>query len=213
MNTLFVGTQKGYSAGGPVVEAPLIVVRNDGQRFTDETLGYVNATQRMIANGIKAAYWVFDDASMKGYEKNFRPIVENDVVRSFPSLEELASRMGIDYAGLSDTVKKYNADVEKGRDSVFGRTRVLKKIEVAPFYAFEAEPAIYTSYSGLQINERGQVLNEVGMPIPSLYAAGDVCGHMSVQANASSGYLSGLPQAMIFGRIAGTNAAAEKPWA
>jgi predicted oxidoreductase len=120
--------------------------------------------------------------------------------------------MGINGTALVETIKNYNEDVEKGRDKEFGRTKLLQKIESAPFYSFEAEPAYYVTYGGLEINEASQVLNEVGKPIPSLYAAGEVCGCLGPQVNVRYGNLGGLAQCMIFGRIAGKNAASQKPW-
>lgn len=212
VETLFVGTQKGYSAGLPLTSAPLIVVKKDGKRFIDETLGYSAVTKDMIGKGIKVACWVFDENGRKANEVIFKPIFENDVVLKFSSLEELASKMGINGSALMETIKNYNADVEKGRDKEFGRTRLFTKIEVAPFYAFEAEPAHYVTYSGLEINESSQVLNEVGKPIPSLYAAGEVCGCLGPQVHVRYGNLGGLAQCMVFGRIAGKNAASQKPW-
>lgn len=212
VETIFVGTQKGYSGGLPLTEAPLIVVRKDGKRFIDETQGYSAVTKNMIGNGYKVACWVFDENGRKANEVIFKPIFENDVVRSFSSMEELASQMGINGSALIETIKNYNGDVEKGRDKEFGRTRLLKKIESAPFYVFEAEPAYYVTYGGLEINELSQVLNQVGKPIPSLYAAGEVCGCLGPQVNVRYGNLGGLAQCMIFGRIAGKNAASQKPW-
>lgn len=37
------------------------------------------------------------------------------------TLDELAQKIGVDAAGLAATVEAYNADVEKGEDTKFGR--------------------------------------------------------------------------------------------
>lgn len=211
VETIFVGTQKGYSGGLPLTEAPLIVVTKDGKRFIDETQGYSSVTKSMIGQGYKVAWWIFDRNSRTANEVIFKPIFENDVIRAFPSVSELAAQLGINGPALAETIKTYNEDADKGRDREFGRTRLLKKIDTPPFYAFETEPAYYVTYAGLEINGAGQVLNELGKPIPSLYAAGEVCGCLGPQVNVRYGQLGGLAQCMIFGRIAGKNAAAEKP--
>lgn len=91
-------------------------------------------------------------------------------------------REGISYKNLEKTIKLYNEDVAKGRDSEYGRTKLLQTIDTAPYYAFECEPQMYTSYSGLEINKKAQVLNEAGIPIKGLYAAGDVTGHLTYQS-------------------------------
>jgi fumarate reductase flavoprotein subunit len=211
VETLFVGTQKGYSAGAPLRIAPLVVVNKEGKRFIDETQGYSPATKKMMGNGYKVAYLIFDDGAKKEYESAFRPIIENDVVKAFSSVDDLAVQLGVNASQLLKTINNYNSDVEKGKDREFGRTNLLKKIEVPPIYAFEAEPAIYVTYGGLEINGLGQVLTASGQPIPGLYAAGEVCGSLAPQVNCRYAYLGGLAQCLIFGRIAGRNAAMLKP--
>ena len=63
---------------------------------------------------------------------------------------------------------------------------------------------------GLKINPEAQVLNVYGKPIPRLYAAGRATGGIVNSQYPHCGiYLS---SAIFFGRIAGRNAAAEKPW-
>jgi fumarate reductase flavoprotein subunit len=60
---------------------------------------------------------------------------------------------------------------------------------------------------GLRINPLAQVIDIWGEPIPRLYAAGEVTGgvHGSNRLGANAS-----PDAVVFGRIAGTNAAKEK---
>ena len=60
---------------------------------------------------------------------------------------------------------------------------------------------------GLQINEKAQVLNIDGEVIPGFYAAGEVTGGIHA-GNRVGG--NAIPDIMVFGYIAGENAAAEK---
>ncbi|WP_290150602.1 FAD-binding protein [uncultured Parasutterella sp.] len=136
-----------------------------------------------------------------------KPLFETEVVHEYPTLETLAKGEKINVDGLLQTVKDYNEDVAKGKDRHFGRTKLLQTLDKGPFYAFEAEPRIYTSYSGLEINTKGQVLDTRSKPIPGLYAAGDVCGHLGYQANLGGGGISGLSCAAVYGRITGKEAA------
>ena len=55
------------------------------------------------------------------------------------------------------------------------------------------------------VNDRGEVLRRRGNPIPGLYAAGEITGGIFYH-NYPSG--SGLMLGAVFGRIAGTSAAA-----
>ncbi|ANU65405.2 hypothetical protein A4V04_02405 [Burkholderiales bacterium YL45] len=127
--------------------------------------------------------------------------------REYSTTKELAEAEGISYKNLEKTIRIYNEDVAKGKDSEYGRTKLLQTIDTAPYYAFECEPQIYTSYSGLEINKKAQVLNEAGVPIKGLYAAGDVTGHLAYQSGLGGGGISGLVMATVYGKIAGEEAA------
>ena len=60
---------------------------------------------------------------------------------------------------------------------------------------FSSIVSVHYTMSGVEINEKAQVLNMAGNPIPNLYAAGGVPG------NNRLGTLS-IPDTVTFGRIA-----------
>ena len=60
---------------------------------------------------------------------------------------------------------------------------------------------------GVEINEKAQVINTKGNPIPGLFAAGEVTGGIH-GTNRLGG--NALTDITVFGRIAGENAAKEK---
>jgi flavocytochrome c len=78
---------------------------------------------------------------------------------------------------------------------------------VGPFWATPRKPSIHHTMGGLEINENAQVLDANGAPIPGFYAAGEVTGGIHA-GNRVGG--NALVDIMVFGRIAGKNAAAEK---
>lgn len=208
MNMLFVGTHKNQSMGLPLTEAPIIVVNKSGQRFQDESKGYLACTHKMVEKGYQVAYWIFDKKTYDQFRNGcLKPMFETEVVHEYPTLEAVAQGEGIDKAGLLRTVATYNEDATNGKDRHFGRSKLLQPLDQGPYYAFEAEPRIYTSYSGLEINTKAQVIDTRGRPIPGLYAAGDVVGHLAYQANLGGGGMSGISQGTVYGRIAGEQAA------
>lgn len=208
MNMLFVGTHKGQSMGLPLTEAPIIVVNKKGERFQDESRGYLACTHMMVQKGYKVAYWIFDQKTFDQFRNGcLKPLFETEVVHEYPSLTALAKGEGIEEPQLLKTVREYNEDVSKGKDRYFGRGKLLQTLDKGPYYAFEAEPRIYTSYSGLEINTKAQVINTRGEAIPGLYAVGDVTGHLAYQANLGGGGVSGLSCAAVYGKIAGKEAA------
>ena len=60
---------------------------------------------------------------------------------------------------------------------------------------------------GLRINPNAQVIDVFGVVIPGLYAAGEVAGGVHGSNRLGS---NAIPDAISFGRVAGTNAAKEK---
>ncbi len=208
MNMLFVGTHSNVSIGQPLVEVPLTVVNKEGERFQDETRGYLAVNHKMVEKKFKLAYWILDSKSVDKYKDTSLKIwFEKQKVNKYSTTKELAEAEGISYKNLEKTIRIYNEDVAKGKDSEYGRTKLLQTIDTAPYYAFECEPQIYTSYSGLEINKKAQVLNEAGVPIKGLYAAGDVTGHLAYQSGLGGGGISGLVMATVYGKIAGEEAA------
>lgn len=75
-----------------------------------------------------------------------------------------------------------------------------------PFYAIEVMPDILNTQGGPRRNGKAEVLDRDGRPIPHLYAAGEFGGI------ASNMYQGGgnMAECMIFGKVAGANAAAKK---
>ena len=104
-------------------------------------------------------------------------------------------------ATLQETVSRYNAFVDGGKDADFGKPTPRYKIQTPPFYAAWATPILHDCLAGLRINEHGQVLDVFGKVIPGFYCAGESAGAFA---------LHGLGRCIGTGYIAGTHAAAEK---
>jgi succinate dehydrogenase/fumarate reductase flavoprotein subunit len=68
--------------------------------------------------------------------------------------------------------------------------------------------ALTNTQGGPKRNKYGQVLGPDGRPIPRLYAAGELGSFFGFLYQGGSNY----PEAWAFGRIAGQQAASEKPF-
>ena len=77
----------------------------------------------------------------------------------------------------------------------------------APFFAHPSGSVVLATYCGLTVDTDLRVLDVFGEPIERLYAAGEVIGGFH-----GAGYITGtsIGKAGIFGRLAGTHAAAEE---
>ncbi len=126
------------------------------------------------------------------------------------TIEELAKLIGADPAVLSAEVKKYNGFVDGKEDLDFQRPKEsLAPIAAAPFYALKLVPVTLNTQGGPKRNAKAQVLRVGGSPVPRLYAAGELGSIFSFLYNCGGNF--GI-DCLSFGRIAGRNAAAEKPW-
>ncbi len=136
--------------------------------------------------------------------------IEKGWVLKANTLKELAAKAGIDPAGLETTVAKYNEYCQAGRDAEFKRRpENLFPVANPPYYAAELALTVTNTQGGPKHNGKAQTLNKDNKPIPRLYSAGEF--------GSFFGFLypggSNIPEAIAFGRIAGENAATEKPWA
>ena len=122
--------------------------------------------------------------------------------------------VGMDAAGLVETVNKYNSYCAAGEDLDFGRTvyryqmSALIPIETPPFYAMELCLGNINTQGGPVHNKNAQTIDVDGNPIPRLYSGGELSTVYGFLYQGAQNF----PEALAFGRIAGENAAALAPW-
>jgi len=121
---------------------------------------------------------------------------------------DLASKISMDPGVLKETITRYNQHCQAGKDADFGRAKEDLRALEPPLYAIQLWPALINTQGGPRRDKESRVLDPRGKPIRRLYAAGEL--------GSIWGYLyqgaCNIGEALVFGRIAGQNAAAEKPW-
>ncbi len=132
--------------------------------------------------------------------------IENGIIKKADTIRIIAASIGAEPTLLEETIAVYNRYCDTGNDPEFKRPREkLVPIKGPPYYFAELCLAFINTQGGPRHNSKAQVLDWNGDPIPRLYAAGE-CGSMF-------GFLyqggSNLAEAIVFGRIAGKNAATE----
>ena len=115
--------------------------------------------------------------------------------------------MGVDPAALKATVETYNKAVAGEIEDPLGKKLLDQPFDKGPFYDSKRVPTIHHTMGGLEINTDAQVLNTSGEVIEGLYAAGEVTGGIH-GANRLGG--NAIPDTVVFGKIAGENAAQSK---
>lgn len=139
-------------------------------------------------------------------------LLERGVLREFASLEDMAAGYEIPVNELTATLERFNASVETGTDTEFGRPMQTDQatIGTAPYYAVRLLPKIHHTMGGLAMNVDAQALDVMtGDPIAGLYVAGEVAGGVHGASRLGS---CATTECLVFGRIAGQNAAAEINW-
>ena len=124
------------------------------------------------------------------------------------TLEELAAAIEVPAENLTAAVARYNMFCEQGEDLEFARDSetLVALDEKGPFYAFRLVQSVLNTQGGPRRNKDAQIVDTNGDPIPHLFGAGE-CGEMFTSCYQGSGNL-GL--GLVYGRIAGKNAAAAK---
>jgi len=195
-----------------------IAVNREGRRFVDESRNYKEIGDRALAQPGVTTFQVFDSRVLAASSDEV-PIYDfagresaGLLVRA-DTIEELEERLGLPPGSLVTTVDDYNAAIRAGSPDPFGREHLSGSVgtpfplEQAPFFAHPSGSVVLATYCGLTVDTDLRVLDVFGEPIDRLYAAGEVIGGFH-----GAGYITGtsIGKAGIFGRLAGTRAAAEE---
>jgi succinate dehydrogenase/fumarate reductase flavoprotein subunit len=200
-----------------------LVVNRSGKRFADESffqdmvpaLRQFDAMTHDYTN--LPAFLIFDGQYAAAYSFANRPPeqpIPNWVARD-ATIAGLATQLGIDAAGLAQTIDRFNGFARDGKDDDFHRgerawktARVqqshhrnasLGSIAAGPFYGVRLHPTGGGS-AGVLTNARAQVLHQRRHPIPGLYAIGMTAAKIEFGAGYQAGYH--LTSGMTFGFLA-----------
>lgn len=141
------------------------------------------------------------------------------------SLRGLALECGIEPDALESTVEEFNHDAADGVDRNFGRgsstqdrhlgdpgndpNPCLALLHEAPFYGIPISAGTLGTRGGLVTDDDGQVLDWSDMPIPGVYAAGNVSAGVFGDAYPGGGATLGsaVTRAYAVGRALAASAA------
>jgi len=214
-----------------------ILVNDLGERFVNEGAPYIDVvnamyTQHHAGTPCVPAHLVFDATFRKKYicgpllqasvqpDWLVRKLFRIGYVKRADTLEELARQLGVDAAGLAETVQKHNEYARTGQDLAFGRgdtifdryygdaevgpNPCLAPIETPPFYAMEAYPGELGTKGGLRTDANARVLRETDEVISGLYAIGNCSS--SVMGRSYPGAGATIGPAITFGFVAASHA-------
>ncbi len=199
-----------------------ILVNSQGFRFLDEGADFRNYTYAKYGSEILKqpgqSAWQVYDAKVAHLLRDEYKIPQVTKVTS-DTLDGLAKQMeGMNAEQFIKTVSEYNSAVEN--HEVFNatlkdgrrthglspdKTNWANTIDQPPFEAYQVTCGITFTFGGLRITKNSEVLGVDSRPIAGLFACGELVGEL-FYFNYPGG--TGLTSGSVFGRIAGTSAAA-----
>ncbi len=180
----------------------VIAVNQAGQRFLNESTSYHLFGLAMQAAHAHApsipAFLICDARALRTYGlgmvrpggKGLAPFLADGYLTEAPTLQALATKLGMDAAVLQASVAQFNDHAERGDDPDFGRGTTayqrnlgdpawpgrhpnLGALQEAPFYAVRLYPGDIGASMGLQTDACARVLGADGQPLGGLYAVGN----------------------------------------
>ena len=208
-----------------------IYVDAAGRRFVNESNSYMEVGKAMYARDKTSravpCWLIFDDRYRKRYaHQRSRPgrfprtLLESGHLKQAWTLKDLARMCGIDEAGLTETIDRFNEHAAVGLDPEYGRGEsaynralgdpnrkvhpCLGPIDEAPYYAVEVLPGDIGTCGGLVTDEHARVLDDQDRPIAGLYATGNSTA--TVMGRHYLGPGASIANSMVFGYVAARHA-------
>lgn len=198
-----------------------VLVNARGERFLDEGLDFHSYTYAKYGHEVMKqpglfAWQIFDTKIVHLLREEYR--IARITKEQANTLEELAPKLsGVDPMAVLDTLRQYNAaprpdvafnpNIHDGLRT-FGlpvdKTNWAQKLDMPPYHAYGVTAGVTFTFGGLKVTTEAEVEDTSGVPIPGLYAAGEILGGLYFH-NYGSG--TGLVAGVVFGRIAGAGAA------
>ncbi|MEK9847752.1 MAG: FAD-binding protein [Rhodospirillaceae bacterium] len=212
-----------------VVQAPWIILDQDGKRFMNEFPPYVQDTGwrdleyydpvRQCFPRIPALL-IYDELGRRRFpmgnpaynergmdyvwsQDNLKEIDEG-IIKKADTVGELAEAFGLDGEEAEKSMARWNDLCSNKTDVDFGRPAgTMMKIQRPPYYGGLIWPVLSNTQGGPVHDEKQRIIDVEGRAIPRLFAAGEMgssFGHL---------YLAGgnIAECFVTGRIAGKEAA------
>jgi len=199
-----------------------IMVNARGERFVDEGADFRNYTYAKYGRVILQqpgmfAWQIFDKKIIPVLRDEYR--IKQVTKARADTLEDLVKKLdGVDAANCLREIQEYNKAVrtdvpfnmavKDGRCTEglrINKSNWANRIDEAPFEAYAVTCGVTFSFGGVKVSNNAEVEDTAGKPIAGLYAAGEMVGGIFYH-NYPGG--TGLTSGAVFGKLAGTSAAA-----
>lgn len=187
----------------------IMVDPRNGRRFVNELASRrdrAEAQLKLIGDDGKPNFpFAFCTEETTKTAEGFKASWREGTTKRTNSVEELAKLYNASADGLRKQIEEWNAMVDQGKDTAFGKP-IDRKIKLAPpFYSIRLWPKLHYCMGGVAITPRAEVIDVRTLkPIPGLFAAGEVTGGVHGMDRLGS---SSSTDCLAFGRVAGRSVA------
>jgi succinate dehydrogenase/fumarate reductase flavoprotein subunit len=222
-NEIVVDNQgRRYAAERRITKDPSrYIFYKEAVQFDTITLTYPRIPSWMVFDSTLMEAGALVAASAAAYndidwDKGNRNALRNGWILQGATIAELASKIRahpdnrdmMDGETLTRQVETWNRYCGEGRDADFdAETKSMGPVVTPPFYAIPLYAGGPNTKGGLRSNARREVLDWDDRPIARLYTAGEISSVFQFVYQGGGN----LAECIVFGRIAGRNAAAETP--
>jgi len=203
--------EKGYGAGARfsdyiVFPYGMVIAPGTCNRIVNELADRKTISDALLNVG-HPCIGIVDSKAVEQSGWNIGSCLEKGIVRQFNDFQEIASFYKLSLNNLKPAIDKYNSSVNNKIDDEFQKPILPDAFPVSspPYYGIRTWPKVHHTMGGVQINVKGQVIDLDQHPIEGLYAAGEVAGGIHGACRLGS---CAVTDCLVFGRIAGRNAAA-----
>lgn len=186
-------TEIGLSARIYMLIKGVAFVNSEGKRFVDEGASRSEIAKALRTQNTEQCFTIADNQNVQSLDKMqlknlYRSLFDGQVWKA-DTIEDLARQTGLPVENLKQSIAEIPENVRPKN---------------GPFWAVKIYPWIHYTLGGIKINEKTECLDANDQPIEGLFAAGQITGNVHGE-NRLGG--NGLTDAIVFGRIAGRNAA------
>ncbi|KAK7436994.1 hypothetical protein VKT23_018809 [Stygiomarasmius scandens] len=203
--TKFLAAEALRSVGG-------LLIDSTGERFVNELDrrdAVTDKMQQVIEAGKAPIRMVMNVKAYEVLKAHCDFYIAKGLMKKYPNAQALVEDTKLPLDTLSKTFSAHAEYASGKAKDPFGKTNFDNAEYTLDDTLFVAEmtPVVHYTMGGITIDASASVLDADGQKIPGLYAAGEVIGGVHGK-NRLGG--SSLLEAVVFGRIAGENAAKEQ---
>lgn len=191
-----------------------ILINQEGKRFVEELERRDVMSKAILEQTGKYCYALFNEAVEKRshaithHQDEVEVFTKTGILKTGKTLDEVAAAFDIPVENLKATVARVNEAAKTGKDPDFNYRGKFSDLSTGPYWIYRGVPSVHHTMGGLKIDTKAHVLDKNGKPVPGLWAAGEVTGSTHGSNRLGSNAYTDI---MVFGRIAGEEAAKAEP--